>query len=333
MQETSPVDLERLCDLRTPWCIHVAVTLRIAEHIAAGVEELGGLASAAQCDARALGMVLRHLVSMGLFTERQPDRFALNDAAQQLTDAGVRVGLDLEGIGGRMAHVWGTLLTFVRTGEPAFAERFGRPFWEDLDANPAVRQSFDDLIGPTGHGRPNGVFEIPGGWDTVRTVVDVGGGTGALLAEILKARPEVRGILVDLPSTVARAGAIFREAGVEDRASVVGRSFFEELPSGADLYILKGVLNDWPDRDAEAILRRCANAAGSTGQVVVMGVAASRGREDLTIEIILCGGRHRSREEFQDLGALCGLQFDSGANGRVFFRAAAKQFTEAPKSE
>ena len=113
-------------------------------------------------------------------------------------------------------------------------------------------------MGPSGHGIPDPEVLVTGGWESVRTVVDVGGGTGSLLAEILRARPTVRGTLVDLPPKVARSLEIFQIAGVAERVTAVGQSFFDPLPAGADLYLLKNVLGDWLDREAMAILRRCA---------------------------------------------------------------------------
>src|SRR5205823_3724493 len=123
------------------------------------------------------------------------------------------------------------------TGRPAYDQVFGRTFWEDLEAHPEVSAAFDALIGPAGHGGFNGEFDLAGGWDAVRTVVDVGGGTGAMLAAVLRARPGVRGILVDLPRTAARSGEIFAAAGVTDRVRTAGQSFFDPLPGGADLYM------------------------------------------------------------------------------------------------
>src|SRR5205807_9479108 len=135
----------------------------------------------------------------------------------------------------------GSLRRAVRTGAPAYHTLFGRPFWEDLEAHPEIAASFDALMGPAGHGVPDPEVLVTGGWESVRTVVDVGGGTGALLAAILRARPMVRGTLVDLPRTVARAGEVFRAAGVAERVTVSAQSFFDPLPPGADLYLLKSV--------------------------------------------------------------------------------------------
>src|SRR5262249_9205683 len=154
--------------------------------------------------------------------------FALNDTAHALMDDPIRLALDLDGIGGRMAHAWGTLLSAVRTGRPAYHEVFGRGFWEDLDAHPEIAASFDALMGPAGHGMPDWQVLIdPADWDSVRTVVDVGGGTGTLLAAVLRARPDVRGTLVDLPRTVARSSEVFQAASVSDRVTALGQSFFD----------------------------------------------------------------------------------------------------------
>lgn len=309
MPEHDGVDLRALSDLCTPWCIHVVATLRIAEHIAADVTDISALAAKAGCDGDWLQRVLKHLVSKGVFQESLPGRFNLNENAQGLLDPAQRLGLDLDGFGGRTAYAWGSLLTAVRTGAPAYREVFGLSFWEDLDAHPHIAAAFDALMGPSGHGIPDPNVLIGGGWEAVRTVVDVGGGTGALLAEILRTRPAIHGTLIDLPRTIARSGEIFRAAGVADRVTTIGQSFFDPLPAGADLYLLMKVLNDWPDREATTILRRCAEAARPAGGVVVLsGVSPDDAPEGLTVEMVLLGGKHRGVTEFRALAREAGLE-------------------------
>lgn len=309
MPEQETATLESLSDLRTPWLIHVAATLRIADHIAAGVDQIDALAAVAGCDRYALHRALTSLADKGVFEETAPGRFALNQLSRGLLNPQQRIGLDLDGIGGRMAWAWGTLLTYVRAGKPAYHEIFGLPFWEDLDAHPEVAASFDALIGPAGHGTPNAEFQITGGWDGVRSVVDVGGGTGAMLAEILRIRPKVHGTLVDLPRTVALSGEIFRAAGVAERVATAGQSFFDPLPAGADIYLLNGILNDWPDAEAKTILSRCAEAARPNGRVIVLGgVSPEEASRGLYIEMILLGGRHRTVTEFRELAHEAGLE-------------------------
>lgn len=309
-------DLSALSDLCTPWCIHVVATLRIAELIASGNTDIKTIAAEAECDAIWLQMVLRHLIDKGAFLEPAPGHFALNEAAQELLHPARRLGLDLHGFGGRMAYAWGSLLTAVQTGKPAYSQIFGLPFWEDLEAHPEIAASFDALMGPLGHGIPDPEI-LPGGdWENVRTVVDVGGGTGTLLAAILRSKPKLQGILVDLPRTIARSSETFQAAGVADRVRMIGQSFFDPLPGGADLYVLKSVFNDWPDREGVAILKRCAEAARPGGRVVILGGILPDGTKDvLSVTTVLLGGWDRTLTEFRELAREARLEVQ--AAGRL----------------
>jgi 2,7-dihydroxy-5-methyl-1-naphthoate 7-O-methyltransferase len=296
-----------MTDLQTPWCVYTVASLGVREHIEAGANTIGELARATGADPYALHCVLGHLVGKGVFVEPEPGRFECNDAARQLLQPSAF--LDLHGIGGRMAHAWSTLPEFVRTGRPAYSKVFGLPFWEDLAAHPEVAASFDALMGRAGHGVPNPNFELAGGWEGVDTLVDVGGGTGAMLAEILRARPGLRGTLVDLPGTVARATEVFEAAGVADRVSTVARSFFDVLPSGADVYLLRKVLNDWPDQETTAILTRCAEAARPNGVIAIMGgVSPDDEPRRLTDEMPLVGGKTNTVAEFDGIARQAGLR-------------------------
>ena len=303
------MSLWELADLCTPWCIHVAATLRVAQHIDAGVTGIAELASAAGADRDSLHRVLRHLVSKGVFEEQSPGVFSLNEAARELLSEGAQLGLDLHLIGGRMAYAWGTMLSAVRTGKPAYADVFGCGFWEDLEAHPEIAGSFDALMGP-GHGTPDPEVLIdPASWESVHTVVDVGGGTGMLLAEVLKVKTGVRGILVDLPRTVARSREVFEAAGVAGRVTAIGQSFFDPLPAGADLYLLKNVLADWPDHEASRILKRCADAARTAGRVVVLGgVGPGNTAAPELLMMVLVGGKARTLAEFRELARPSGLE-------------------------
>lgn len=301
------MDVHELLDLATPWCLRVLVTLRIPELIEAGHNEISDLAEAAGCDARALHGVLAHAARKGVFEERQPGWFEVNPAAKELA-RGARF-LDLSGMGSRYAEIWSTLLSYTRTGKSAYAEMYGRPFWEDLAANPELASSFDKLLkSPAEHGVPDSDFGISGGWDRVRTLVDVGGAIGVFLAELLQRHPGLRGTLLDLPESVARAGDVLDHAGVSDRVKTVGQSFFDPLPTGADLYPLRRVLIDWPDEDKVRILRRCADAARPGGRVVVIGgVSADDAPAEVTAELLMLGGRKNAMSEFRDLARAAGL--------------------------
>jgi hypothetical protein len=285
--------VSHLLDLRTPWCAYVAATLKIPRLLASGPASIETLATATECDERALHSVLAHLVSEGVFTQPAPGTFALNDAAAELDQP----FLDLRGIGGRMAHAWGTLETFVRTGRPGYAERFGLPWWDDLAQHPELGAEFDELMGVAGHGTPDADFPID--WEGIETVVDVGGGTGALLTELRKRR-DVRATLVDLPGTVERARGDFEKRG---------QSFFDPLPEGADLYILKKVLNDWPDAETDALLANVARAMAESSRLVVIGgVSPDDAPPRLDIEMVLLGGRTDTLSAFRERAARAGLE-------------------------
>jgi hypothetical protein len=138
--------------------------------------------------------------------------------------------------------------------------------------------------------------------------VDVGGGTGALLAEILRAHPQLHGILVDVPRAVASSAEIFAAAGVADRATTSGQSFFDPLPAGADIYLLKNVLADWPDAEATELLRRCAEAARPNGKVVVLsGAGPGPVADPDLLMLVLLGGKSRTLAEFREMAARAGL--------------------------
>ena len=193
---------------------------------------------------------------------------------------------------------------------------FGSSFWDDLATHPEVSASFDELMGPPGHGVPNPNIDITGGWDAIKTVVDVGGGTGALLASVLGEHRAIKGILVDLPQTIARSAGLLQAAGVADRVTTTAQSFFDPLPSGADLYFLKSVLGDWPDREAIALLRRCADAAGPSGRVILLGGVepdSEFGAYPDLLMLVLVGGKSRTLTGFRELAREAGLEVIAAA--------------------
>ena len=183
------------------------------------------------------------------------------------------------GIGGRLAFAWGTLPTYVRTGAPGYHELFGMGFWDDLAAHPEVGASFDALMGPEGHGPADP--EIPG---QKRLALGADGRRRRRRARERcspRSSAPTRGSRGRWSTSRAPSPALvrpLRRPGVADRVSVVAQSFFDPLPVGADLYLLRKVINDWPDPQAIAILRRCAEAARPGGRVVSVGGRGPAGR-------------------------------------------------------
>jgi 2,7-dihydroxy-5-methyl-1-naphthoate 7-O-methyltransferase len=305
-----------LMDLVTPMALRVAATLRLADFVpddgTGDGAAISDLAERAGADPEALARMLRHLVAHGVFAEPRPGRFAANQTAAMLR-AGQpgAVWLDLDGFGGRMDLAFTGLAHTVRTGEPAWEQVFGLPFWDYLDANPAISASFDATMAVDGG---NIAVAERYDWAAVRHVADIGGGTGTLIAEVLQRNPGLRGTLADLPETAARARQYLAGLGLDGRCEVVGQSFFDPLPLGADAYLLNRVIHDWDDAAATAILRRCAEAAGSTGRVLVIESHASPGGDPAAFAemnlrmLVLAGGRERTLDDYAALAADAGLR-------------------------
>ncbi len=201
--------LRGLTGLAAPWAVRVAATLRLADLITDDGTHLDDLAAPAGADRDALGRLLRFLAARGVFVETAPGVFALTEAARMLREdrpARLRRWLDLNGAGGAMDRAYSGLLDTVRTGAPAYPKVAGRDFWEDLAADPHLAASFGSLM--EAHSSELADDVVAGyPWDQVSLLVDVGGGSGALLARILSAHPQLRRILVDLVAGSPEAAA------------------------------------------------------------------------------------------------------------------------------
>jgi 2,7-dihydroxy-5-methyl-1-naphthoate 7-O-methyltransferase len=302
-------------DLRWPYAVRVAATLRLADLIASGITDAGDLGARAGADAGALGRLLRYLAWRGVFREARPGRFEMTDIAELLREdhpSRLRAWLDLEGAGGRMDQAFSGLLDVVRTGQPAYPGRFGRDLWADLNSSPELAASFDSLM--AGHSERFAAEVVSCcDWTDARVAVDVGGGTGGLLAQVLRANPRITGVLVDQESPAAVARQRFADEDLVGRGRVVVGSFFRPLPASGDVYLLSRILHDWNDDDAVRILRNCAAAGGPRARVIVIEAAGGEGEslEQLTARdlrmLAVYGGQERTVAEIGAVATRAGL--------------------------
>jgi O-methyltransferase domain/Dimerisation domain len=246
--------------------IYVAVTLGLPDLLAEGPRTAADLAVDSKADARSLYRLLRALGALGVLAEdRHGDRrsFTLTEMGQLLRSD---VPGSLAGWAGFVARpyhwdAWGDLLHTVRTGQEAFAARHeGESVWTWRERHPEESRIFDramSAIAAAVAGR------LADGYDFTRfgSLVDLGGGDGTLLATVLPHHPPLRGVLLDLPHVVAGAHHVLAAAGVADRCDIVAGSFFEQVPSGGEAYILKSILHDWDDTASTRILQRVHEAS------------------------------------------------------------------------
>jgi len=296
-----------MLEMLPPFAMRVAATLRLSDHIGSQGRTLGELALATGTNADALARLLRYLCTLGLYREPAADRFELAPAGRLLSQrqtGSLREWLDLESAGGKMDLALGGLLHSVRTGEPGYAEVFGKPFWEDMGSSP----SFDALM--TGKSTRIAPEIAALDFSGVACVADVGGGVGLTLSEILRAHPGLSGVLIEREDTVAQACAAIAEAGLKDRCTVVGADIQHAVPAGADAYLLFDILHNWDDETAETILRNCAKAAGRGGRILIVEDLPQGDRNGYAMDLkmlVLFGGRQRTVGEFTDLAAKAGL--------------------------
>jgi hypothetical protein len=299
--------------------LQVAAKLGLADLLAAGPRDAAELARESGTHAPALRRVMRLLASAGVFEEREDGRFALLPLGEPLrrdVPGSARAMVLL--FAGHVQESWRELEYCVRTGEPGF-----RRTTPDLDAfaalarEPEAAALFDEAMATFA---PQTAAAVASAYDfsPFGTLVDVGGGTGALLLGILKANPRLRGVVFDQPHVAERARAEVAAAGLADRCAVEGGSFFDAVPRGGDAYLLKHVIHDWDDRRAGAILARVREALPSNGKLLVVeGVypehvdasLASRGAAANDVNmLVVSGGRQRSAAEFRELYAASGFR-------------------------
>lgn len=311
--EDAGARLWELADLVTPMAVRVAATLRVADHLADGARAAGEVADAVHAHPGALDRLLRHLVAAGVLTRDDTGGYALTTLGEALRDShpsGMRGMLDIDGALGRADLSLVRLLHSVRTGEPAYPVQFGRPFWDDLSADPARASAFDARMGrDVSEEAPEIVAAYD--WGALGHLVDVGGGNGSLLMALLAEHPTLRGTVVDLPAAAAAARKAFAAAGLADRAQALAGSFFDPLPAGAEGYLLSAVIHNWDDEPARAILRRCAEAAGADGAVFVIEKVGADGfslRTHMDLRgLAYFGGRERTVAELGVLAEDAGL--------------------------
>lgn len=300
--------LELITGFLPAQAVYAAARLGIADVLADGPRSAEEISEEIGTDADATHRLLRACASFGVFTQDGHGRFGLNPLASSLRSGvpdSVRPIVLMLGDPLYQAP-WGQLAYSVKTGAPAAEKVHGKPMWSLLEEETEFASIFDDAMTClTALDWP----AVAAAYDFARfsTIVDVGGGHGQLLALMLAAAPDAKGMLLERPEVVRTAERHLADAGVLARCRLESGSFFEAVPPGGDLYVLRRVIHDWDDGPAGEILRTVRRSMSPESRLLVMESIVPPGNGpdfakavDLDM-LIFVSGRERTETQFRTL--------------------------------
>jgi ubiquinone/menaquinone biosynthesis C-methylase UbiE len=297
-------------------CVVVACELKIPDLLANGPKSAAEIASATQTHEPSMRSLMRALCASEVFSERPDGTFAATEVSGHFRSdrPGLRNWLMTNG---DWYPAWANLGFTLRTGDNAFVHTFGKTAWEMEAENPEASARFNAAMVESTK-RTVGAFVAAYDLAGVQTVVDIGGGNGALLSAVLQAKPEMRGVLFDLRQGLVGAREALEADGVSSRVTLVEGNFFESIPAGGDLYILKRIIHIWTDDQARAILEVCRRSMSSQARLVLLErtipehidaslFALEAAMADLHMRVV-AGGQERTTNEYRALLAAAGLR-------------------------
>jgi hypothetical protein len=300
--------------------VHAAAELQLADHLVEKPRDAAFLAAATSAHAPSLARLLRALTAIGVLYESDDRQYTLTPLGATLrSDApGSMRAWALLFFSDDQGRAWEALPHAVRTGEHAFRHIFGADIWTRLAARPEAARLFDAGMQSLTQGAYGPLTTLyPFG--NYKWIVDVGGGNGGLLFPVLARHPTVRATIFDLPHVADATRPRIAELGLSDRCDAVGGDAFVAVPPGADAYVLKGVIHDWEDKEAVAILRTCRVAMSASAKLLLIerilperidpDDALVRGNFLADINMFVNpGGRERTEAEFRELLSQAGLR-------------------------
>jgi predicted O-methyltransferase YrrM len=299
--------------------IAAAAELGIADLLADSPRTAAELASACGVLERPLYRMLRALAGEGIFVENNDGRFALTALAELLR-------VDYPG----SIRDWAIYLAdlpyrssfemrhSLRTGESAFRKVFGASVFEYMGTHEEYGAKVFRAMSSISAARIAGLLEAYD-FSGITKLVDVGGAHGALAAAIAKRYPNVRCTCFDLGSAEEGALKTFRDHEVSDRCDFAGGDFFEDVPAGADAYLISAVLHDWSDERCLQILRNCRGRIVDKGRLLIIDIVLSDGKNvpdtyrnflDLAMLTQTDGGMERTESEFRELLKAAGFSLN-----------------------
>ncbi len=294
--------------------IYSAAKFGIADHLKDGPKSVDELAEATSTNVDALYRLLRALASRGIFAEGEPRHFSLTPLAEPLQSdvPGSKRALALMS-GDEQFRAWAEIDYSIQTGKIAFEKVYGKPIFEYLGENPDKARIFDAaMVGI--HGRESDVILSAYDFSDVGVLADIGGGNGSQISRILEQHTGVKGILFDLPHVIERAKNQIEAAGLSDRCELVGGNFFDAVPDGADVYMMRHIIHDWDDEKSLTILRNCHRAMSSSAELLIVESVIPHGNEPFggkfldLVMLLIPGGKERTEDEYRTLLGKAGFE-------------------------
>ncbi len=298
--------------------ICVACELQLPDLLDEKPQTVSALATAARCAESSLQRLLHGLVSLGLCTEQADGRY-------QLTARGALLRRDAPGgvrawavwWGRYLWPVWQDLRLSIESGSSVRELATGRTGYAHIEADAEAAAVFNrSMVELTG--LVAGAYARHCDCGDARRIIDIGGGYGALLTAVLESQPQACGVLYDLPHAIDQTRSRLAGSAMAARCEFIAGNFFESVPEGGDLYLLKSILHNWNDGRAAAILhgiRRSMHAQARLAiiervmpeQISETATAQAVARSDLNMMVGL-GGRERTVQEYRTLTAAAGLR-------------------------
>jgi len=308
--------LDRVASVEVTAGLAVAAELGLADLLSARPQTAHELATAVGANPDALARLLRALAAQRCFCLGRDGRYhntRLSDALRRDAPHSLRDFARYQGSPHNL-RAWSDFAQTVRDGRSAFERVHGASTWEFFARHPTDGAIFAGAMEELTSNEAEGIAAaFP--FDRFRSLCDIGGGHGALASAILRRHPRLRGTLLDDPGTLAGVRERLQSSDVRDRLEVLGGNFFEGVPEGYDLYLLKDVLHDWDDARSLRILENCRRAMRGESRLLIIEILLEPGEArfpgtfaDLQMMAVCSEGRQRSRADFEKLLEGAGLQ-------------------------
>lgn len=321
-------DLAGLRDLVTAElvtkAIYVANEMGISDKLENGGKNVSELADLCDADASSLYRLLRLLASYGIYSEVEEGRFCNTPIARAMMSRRGTLNSFIKMFSSEWNQKpFSSLLAAVKTGESAFELSMGTTFFDYMNKAKSAESLFNDVmtdfLSPV-HKASADAYDFK----KFNKIVDVGGGHGSLMSEILNRNTNVSGIIYDLPSVIEGTKVNINNLGLSDKIEVTAGDFFESIPKGGDAYVLCRVLHDWEDDKCIKILKNCREAINPDGKLIVVEQIIYPGNErsftkvtDLWMMMMFHHGRERTQKEFEKIFELSGFKLEEIYNTRV----------------